>query len=212
MRFALVENIRSEAISGQHGVCPFCRQPVIAKCGRKRISHWAHKANYVCDRWWESEEEWHRTWKSFFPADWQEKRCSNEDEWHVADICTDYGLVIEFQHSHLSETERETRENFYGNMIWVVDGTRLKNDYKRFRKGIMDLDSTGVSNPRRVFPDSWIASSKPVIFDFRKLRNDDLLVCLLPDVYYGIRCVRSFSSRDFIDGIKSGELFILHRS
>ena len=40
---------------------------------------------------------------------------------HVADIKTDTGLVVEFQHSHLSTVERRERESFYDNLIWVVD-------------------------------------------------------------------------------------------
>jgi len=36
---------------------------------------------------------------------------------HVADIKTDTGLVVEFQHSHLSTVERREREAFYDNLI-----------------------------------------------------------------------------------------------
>ena len=47
---------------------------------------------------------------------------------HVADSKTETGLVVEFQHSHLSTVERREREAFYDNLIWIVDGTRLKRD------------------------------------------------------------------------------------
>ena len=39
---------------------------------------------------------------------------------------TVHNLVIEFQHSHMDAQERTSREKFYKNMVWVVDGTRLK--------------------------------------------------------------------------------------
>ena len=41
-------------------------------------------------------------------------------------------MVIEFQHSHIDPLERVSRENFYNNMVWVVDGTRLKRGHQRF--------------------------------------------------------------------------------
>ncbi len=50
----------------------------------------------------------------------------------MADVRTDKGLVIEFQHSYINPEERRQRENFYKNMIWIVDGTRLQRDFPRF--------------------------------------------------------------------------------
>ena len=38
-------------------------------------------------------------------------------EKHVADVNTQSGMVIEFQHSHLDPLERAARERFYGNMV-----------------------------------------------------------------------------------------------
>ena len=175
MRFALVDNKRFEAKPGLKGLCPGCSQPVIAKCGRQRVHHWAHQANGTCDRWWEPETEWHRSWKSLFPADCQEVFLSDDQtgEKHVADVRTNHGLVIEFQHSHIKPEERISREQFYKNMIWVVDGTRLKRDWLRFKKQhddhrkFGDSEFLSVSFPDETFPKIWIESAIPVVFDFK---------------------------------------------
>ncbi len=180
MRFALIDNLKVEASKGVRGFCQSCGAEVIAKCGEFKINHWAHKKKKDCDSWWETETEWHRNWKDNFPIDWQEiiQYDSITNEKHIADIKTDSGLVIEFQHSHIKPDERRSREAFYKNMIWVVDGTRLKRDFPRFFKefwtddGICDVHETKnkdiytVSFPEWCFPKNWVESTVPVVFDF----------------------------------------------
>ena len=73
MRFALIDNIRTEAQPKLSGLCCCCSMPVIAKCGRQKMWHWAHKSKTDCDNWWEPETEWHRNWKNNYLAEWQEK-------------------------------------------------------------------------------------------------------------------------------------------
>lgn len=128
MHFALINNNRVEAQPQLQGLCLCCSQPVIAKCGTHKIWHWAHRSKINCDNWWEPETEWHRNWKNNYPDDWQEISLRDEKtgEKHIADVRTVHNLVIEFQHSHMDPQERTSREKFYKNMVWVVDGTRLK--------------------------------------------------------------------------------------
>jgi competence CoiA-like predicted nuclease len=172
MKFALVEGSKTEAAKGVKGTCPSCGSELIAKCGEVKMHHWAHQGNRNCDPWWENETEWHRLWKNNFPDKWQEISFTDErtGEKHVSDVHTDYGLVIEFQHSHIDPQERRAREIFYKNMVWVVDGTRLKRDYSRFLKGKNDFRRTNnpgiflVDFPDECFPSAWLGSSKPVIF------------------------------------------------
>ena len=66
----------------------------------------------------ETETQWHRNWKNKFPIVWQEIFLHDEQtgELHIADVRTEHGLVIEFQHSHIKPEERISRENFY--KIW----------------------------------------------------------------------------------------------
>ncbi|WP_205603562.1 competence protein CoiA [Cyclobacterium sp. SYSU L10401] len=137
MKFAIVNGTKAEATKGVNGICPSCSAELIAKCGERKINHWAHQASRNCNPWWEPETEWHRSWKNNYPIEWQEVSLLDENtgEKHIADIRSAHSLVIEFQHSPIDPKERETREKFYRNMVWVVDGTRLKRDYPRFLKG-----------------------------------------------------------------------------
>ena len=138
MKFALVDKARAEPSPRLRGNCIYCGREMIAKCGQVKMWHWAHKSEADCDRWWESETEWHRKWKEQFPTDWQEvvHIDSPSGEKHVADVKTPLGLVIEFQHSPIEQAEMKSREAFYQNMIWVVDGDRGSNDPGFFNIGL----------------------------------------------------------------------------
>lgn len=221
MRFALIGNNRTEAQPKLSGLCCCCSKPVIAKCGTRKIWHWAHKSKTDCDNWWEPETEWHRNWKNNYLAEWQEKPFfdKRKNEKHIADVCTINNLVIEFQHSNIHPQERTSREQFYKNMVWVVDGTRLKRDYPRFIKEWKSYDVYQtekenifkVSFPEYCFPESWLKSSVPVIFDFRGdgtlvdsegLRNN--LYCLFPQFGRNAR-VAVISRKAFLNTTINGE-------
>lgn len=197
MKFALIDNTKTIAFKGAKGMCPNCGSEVIAKCGDLKQPHWAHKAISNCDPWWEKETEWHRSWKNKFPIEWQEiiKYDTQTGEKHIADICTDKGLVVEFQHSFIDPLERVKRESFYKPMIWIVDGTRLKRDYSRFLNGQRNFQRTNmngvyhVSFPNECFPANWLKSRVPVLLDFKGIEtiNDrkdlrNFLYCLLPQI------------------------------
>jgi len=225
MRFALIGNDRTEAQPQLSGLCPCCSKPVVAKCGTQKIWHWAHKTRTDCDNWWEPETVWHRTWKNNYPADWQEISLLDERtcEKHIADVRTVHSLVIEFQHSPIDLQERTSREQFYKNMVWVVDGTRLKRDFPRFLKGRKNCFENTIfyntDNPKifRVdlldwcFPEAWLQSSVPVIFDFRGDGSLDdsegfrnTLYCLFPQVGRYAR-VAEISHKAFINATTNGE-------
>jgi competence CoiA-like predicted nuclease len=120
MLFALDDNgEKIEAQPKQKAICPFCKCPVLAKCGNLYIWHWAHVSKGFCDDWHESESEWHIAWKSLFPKECVEVSLGE----HRADVVTKSGIVIEFQHSTISEIEIKAREKFYGErMMWIIDG------------------------------------------------------------------------------------------
>lgn len=138
MRFALINGIKLEAQPGLHGICPHCSSEMVPKCGRVKVWHWAHKGRKICDPWWENETEWHREWKDKFPVEWQEVSHFDEatGEKHIADVKNPFGLVIEFQHSQIKPEERDSREQFYGDMIWIVDGKRGALDESYFNMGL----------------------------------------------------------------------------
>lgn len=122
MQLAVVNGDRVEATPGQTGQCPDCGRKAVAKCGPKVMHHWAH-AGRNCDPWWENETQWHRDWKNLFPPECREiSHTAPDGEFHRADIKTPAGIYVEIQHSAMSQAECQSREAFYDNMIWVVDG------------------------------------------------------------------------------------------
>lgn len=174
MRFALVDGERREAEPLLLGKCVGCGSDMLPKCGEVRIHHWAHRGRRRCDPWWENETEWHRRWKGRFPDAWQERVHHDEDgERHIADVKTDHGWVLEFQHSYIRPKERRSREAFYSNLMWVVDGTRRKRDEGQFLRALEESTATARSSPvRRVWSGDgalfrdWVVSTVHVFFDF----------------------------------------------
>ena len=187
MRYALENGKKKEATKGAKGTCRCCGAEVIAKCGKSRIAHWAHKNNEECPySKKEPKTQWHLDWQNYFPEEWQEVRCTDEQtgEIHIADIKTTNGLVVEFQHSAINSEERLSREQFHKNMIWVVDGTRLQYDFKRFAENIGNLRLIShnseipfslytVNRIEKVLPNSWLSAIVPLYFDFRPEKIDD---------------------------------------
>lgn len=130
MQLALVNGTRVEAFPEGRGLCPLCGSEVIAKCGPRVMHHWAHHRPIDCDPWWENETQWHRDWKSLFPVECREvSHTASDGEIHRADIKTSTGIVIELQHSSLSDAERKSRDEFYGNIVWVIDGSPFRKNF-----------------------------------------------------------------------------------
>ncbi|WP_208116649.1 MULTISPECIES: hypothetical protein [unclassified Rhizobium] len=107
-----------------------CGSAVVAKCGPRVVHHWAHKGRRNCDPWWENETEWHRQWKNHFPEECREiSHIAEDGEIHRSDIKTPHGVYIEVQHSAMTDAERKSREEFYKNLIWVIDGQPFKKNF-----------------------------------------------------------------------------------
>lgn len=193
MKFALANGQRQEAQPGHSGECPACESPMIAKCGEERVWHWAHLGRRQCDPWWENEGPWHREWKSHFDEAWQEVvHRADDGETHIADVRTDRGWVLEFQHSFLKPEERRSRDAFYRpKLIWVVDARRRATDFTQFdtmMRGASLVGRTGAF--WAASPDGcrlvreWSGSDAQVFFDFgqewgiwwmvRRLSNDQV--------------------------------------
>ena len=179
MKFALANGQREEAQPNLSGKCPTCDRPMVAKCGEARMWHWAHQGSRFCDPWWENETEWHRAWKGQFPVNCQEVVHQTETgEKHIADVKTDRGWVIEFQHSYLKPEERRSRDAFYPKLIWVVDGTRRKRDRAQLLNAWKQGAPVG-ENPLvgRAFSDNcallteWAGSNAPIFFDLGEMQR-----------------------------------------
>ncbi|NEK38213.1 CoiA-like domain protein [Rhizobium leguminosarum] len=123
IQVALVEGIRSAPQQGVRGTCEVCGAVLISKCGPRVRHHWAHHRIRDCDPWWEVETDWHRNWKDRFPLECREVvHHAGDGEIHRADIKAPGGIYVEVQHSQISDAERLSREHFYKNLIWIVDG------------------------------------------------------------------------------------------
>ena len=159
VRYAIVDGKRTEAEPRLRGVCQCCGGQTVAKCGEHVVWHWAHRQREDCDPWWESETEWHRSWKDRFPPDWQEVvHCDPvTGEQHIADVKTPHGLVIEIQNSPIRPEEMRSREEFYRSMIWIVNGDRRGADGHR-----KTLDSAYFNMGRSIHPVRYKPLSFPV--------------------------------------------------
>ena len=213
MKYAIANNEKIEATKGANGSCPSCGSDLIAKCGELKVNHWSHKGNRNCDPWWENETEWHRSWKDYFPKEWQEIVHFDESgEKHIADVKTNNGWVLEFQHSFLNPEERRSRNSFYKQLVWVVDGTRRKTDKKQFDKILEENVSLKTNIPiiRTLFPDEcrllkeWHNNSL-VFFDFGEAENtkQSTLWFLFPKTATSSAYLSPFSRANFIEIFKN---------
>jgi hypothetical protein len=219
MKYALVEGHKREAEPRFTGECKDCGSRMIAKCGERRIWHWAHRGKQHCDHWWEPETEWHRAWKNKFPAEWQEiSHRADDGERHIADVKTAQSLVIEFQHSYLNPDERRSREAFYKPMFWVVNGLRRKRDKQSFYETLRVAPRVNIELLTfRVLPNEctilreWIDSRVPVFFDFRPTQEDiawfrvSVLWRLDPSSVDNVALLSPVPAEKFIEGLNKGE-------
>jgi hypothetical protein len=221
MKFALVGEERQEAQPRLPGKCLVCDADMIAKCGHLRVWHWAHKGILTCDSWWESETPWHRDWKNKFPKSWQEAiHRSETGEKHIADVKTERGVVLEFQHSNLPRGERESRENFYKQMVWIVDGLRRVKDRSQFFASVR-VDRVAIPKPltfsfalnEGALLRDWAGSRVPVFFDFGDLGEPGdaipftrpVLWRLIPDSANGKAYLTPVLKTSFVDHHVNGQ-------
>jgi len=132
MQYSLVNGERLPPFPKGKGTCAVCGADTHAKCGEVKIWHWAHRSKMECDPWWENETEWHRRWKEQFPESFREivHTCDVTGEKHQADIKTSHNVVVEVQNSPISLEELCSREQFYKNMVWIVNGEKFLKRFK----------------------------------------------------------------------------------
>ena len=150
-----------ETQSNQEYYCPSCGAPLVVKKGEIRQHHFAHKSNHVCNDTWERAgrqgydiSPWHNDWQNLFPRDNQEVRLHLGEVCHRADVLVDR-TVVEFQHSILSPTVFDDRNNFYLNLgykvVWLFDISDI------YKEGKISYHKEGESclfywsNPKRTF-------------------------------------------------------------
>ena len=158
MIWAIKDNQKVKASPKSNAYCPCCNNKVISKCGSVKIWHWSHESLKECDSWYEPESEWHINWKTNFDEEEQEVKIDS----HRADIKCKNGLVIELQNSFISADDICDRENFYGNMIWILNGKTLGKGLELRNK------KSYLSFVWKNFPQSWLFSERSIYIDLTK--------------------------------------------
>ena len=103
--------------------CNFCNESLIAKKGKIKAPHYSHKKNSNCVAKMKSHDmcDWHRYWQNICKKDYIEKKVVKDNVIKFADIVNKENLVIEIQHSKIQKDTIKSREEHYGNMIWLFD-------------------------------------------------------------------------------------------
>lgn len=105
--------------------CPVCGEKVRLRRGSINAPHFAHIPGHDCtDTWHYDMSEWHLEMQNKFDEKYREVVVTHNGITHRADILKD-GVVIEFQHSPISEDEIRERNEFYCaagyKVAWVFD-------------------------------------------------------------------------------------------
>jgi hypothetical protein len=104
--------------------CPICGNEVRLKKGEIYAPHFAHINGTCSDTWNYDMSWWHRTFQDYFPLECQEiiVKCGRRK--HRADVLID-DIVIEIQHSPISISEFNERNNFFKEagyrLAWIFD-------------------------------------------------------------------------------------------
>lgn len=213
MEFAVnSENQRIHAIAAhkeQEYFCPICHGRVTPRQGEINAWHFAHQSTCT-DAWSYDMSEWHRAWQERFPEEQREVVVKHNGESHRADILTG-NYVIEFQHSKISSSEFEERNEFYTGagykVIWVFDELEVYQTEQ-----IIDSDD-GINEYIWKYPNRSISSVIPqrstdVAIVLHLLEADDdgpdyLVKIEWAILEYGVANYKRF----FVDGDFTPDLF-----
>lgn len=121
-----------EAEKSNSYFCPACGKQMVIRRGKIICHHFAHKANCICDPWYNGNGKslWHRKMQAMFCTDQQEVIVwdKNRTVFHVADAvkqCRDGSVVYEFQHSPISGDDFIERSRYYlklgYKLVWIFD-------------------------------------------------------------------------------------------
>lgn len=181
MIWAINQKFRIKAQPKLIGYCPTCNEQLLPKCGKIKVWHWSHRSKRDCDKWYEPETQWHINWKNYFPENCQEVVIGE----HRADLKIG-NTVIELQNSSISSLEIKEREEFYKDMIWIINGTKFARNLILRHKG--SYHSFRWKSP----PKSWWWTEKEVYIDMdpiveiinKKIENLKLLKKNLEEDFY----------------------------
>jgi len=116
--------------------CPMCKCGVQAKTGDIKAHHFAHLYKDCGYFNYKGMSKWHTEWQNLFNVDQREVRMQKNGKTHIADICNSNGIVIEFQHSSISLENKQSRDEFYDKLIWVVDVSDIASNIHLGKKEV----------------------------------------------------------------------------
>ncbi len=133
-------------------------------------------------RFYPGETAWHSDWKKAFPISYREVTFMNKTlgQYHRADVHTPCGTTIEFQNSPLSLAEMKSREAFYPNLVWILNGKKFKGfkilkhlpDVNDIRLAEFEFrNRANLSMVRRADILMGIQNPKPLTFHHPELRT-----------------------------------------
>ena len=135
-----------------------------AKCGSIVRHHWAHVTNKDCDSWAESISPWHAAWQDCFPPECQEVWLGENNE-HRADVKGEVA-ILEVQKSPLSPEKIREREEFYGNMAWMLCGEDFESNFELDET--LSPETLEFSFRWKRMRTSWLAATRPIFIHFSK--------------------------------------------
>ena len=142
-------NERIEAKNANKGkkyFCPVCHEKVLYRECTTKASHFAHKTGSDCVDWGDMSE-WHLGWQEKFPIECREVVMEKNGVKHRADVFVkEKNLVIEFQHSSITNEDFNLRNKFYVEngytIIWIFDGEKKIKNPEEYEAGMLE-DSRG---------------------------------------------------------------------
>jgi hypothetical protein len=129
-----------------------------AKCGEVLTWHWAH-LTAECDPWSEPESQWHLNWKARFPEAYQEVVVGP----HRADV-KGPAAVLEVQKSQIAPEMIREREEFYGEMLWMLNGEDFAERFHIVYEGCGTYRFEW-KNPRK----TWATAERRILIDFGEI-------------------------------------------
>lgn len=173
--------------------CPIGHS-LIAKKGKIKIHHFAHKKGFecVCSR---DMSEWHSNWQKYINIDNVEviikKKIDNKTKKHIADCVNQDGIVIEFQKSIINENIIKEREEFYDNMIWIFDVSFIEfeiSQEKQSNKVILHILS-GSKFFTKTTKKSYLDTGKRGIIEVEGIKNNKIVGYIIEykkfiDIYF----------------------------
>ena len=212
--------------------CPVCGEPVRHRKGNNRRWHFSHlpdsNCNYGEDK--DYNHAWHIRMQEYFPIENREYRFVDKatGEVHIADVfIPESNIVLEFQHSKISEDEFLSRTNFHKTegrrIVWLFDeseSTPNEDHFGRFKKVAMDKSFARASgpnpysfnfegNPYQNLYYKWLRNPRQCLDRISVLEEyfDQIIIC----VYTGVEgdCFHRLQHK-YSDGFETFVTFSLH--